>query len=167
MILTLLVVAVVIVLAGSALDIDALDTDDPPATAAEAKASAYSWVGVGVAETPRRSGDEWEVDVIRPDGSLVEVTVGDQLELRELDEERGPGGGPAHDEGRGPVRQRAARAALAETGPGRVLSVERDTSREDEILEVNIRREDGVALEVGLDSSLAAIEVDRQEPGDE
>ncbi|MGH2745694.1 MAG: hypothetical protein ACRDLY_19170 [Thermoleophilaceae bacterium] len=45
-------------------------------------------------ENSRRDGDGWEVDVVRPDGSLVEVTIGDQLELKALDEELGPAGAP-------------------------------------------------------------------------
>lgn len=64
------------------------------ASAAEARATAYSWVGVGIADRPRRSGDEWDVDVVRPEESVVGVTIDDQLELRELDEELGPVGGP-------------------------------------------------------------------------
>jgi len=71
---------------------------------AVAEAAALDWVGVGFAQEPRRDGDEWEVDVIRPDGSMVEVTIGDAAEMRGLDEERGPAGLPAHDEVHGPLR---------------------------------------------------------------
>jgi hypothetical protein len=159
--LALLVVALVVVTAGSLRDGDAA------VSALEAEATASRWVGVGVAESPRREGEEWEVDVVRPDGSLVEVTIGDQLELQALDEELGPGRRPAHDEVTGPVRERAVRAALAATGPGRVLSVERDSSRELEVTEVNVRHADGVDVEVGLDSGLRVVEVESQDPGDE
>lgn len=34
-------------------------------------------------------------------------------------------------------------------------------------MEVNLQRVDGVTVEMGLDSELEAIEVSRQEPGDE
>lgn len=67
---------------------------DAPVSASEAEAAALGWLGVGVPENARRDGDGWEVDVVRPDGSLVEVTIGDQLELKALDEELGPAGAP-------------------------------------------------------------------------
>jgi hypothetical protein len=159
--LALLVVALVVLAASSLRDGDA------PGSALEAKATAFRWVGVGVAESPRREGEEWEVDVVRPNGSLVEVTIGDRLELQELDEELGPGRRPAHDEVTGPVRERAIRAVLAATGPGRMLSVERDSSRELEVIEVNIRHADRVDIEVGLDSGLRVVEVESQDPSDE
>jgi hypothetical protein len=159
--LGLLVVALIVLAAR------ALRGGDAPVNASAAEAAALGWVGVGVAESPRRDSGEWEVDVVRPDGSLVEVTIGDQLELQGLDEELGPGRRPAHDEVRGPVRERAIRAAFAATGPGRVLSVERDSTRELEVTEVNIRHADGVDVEVGLDSTLRVVEVESQHPGDE
>jgi hypothetical protein len=159
--LALLVAALIVLAAGTLRDGDA------PVNASEAEAAAFRWVGVGVAESARRDDDGWEVDVIRPDGSLVEVTIDDQLALSGLDEELGPGRRPAHDEVRGPVRKRAIRTALAATGPGRVLSVERESSRELEVTEVNIRHADRVDVEVGLDSSLQVVEVESQDPGDE
>jgi len=70
-------------------------------------------------QTPRRDDDEWEVDVIRPNGSLVEVTIGDQLELRGLDEELGPGRSRAADELTGRAHKLAVRAAVEAAGPGR------------------------------------------------
>lgn len=48
-----------------------------------------------------------------------------------------------------------------------MLSVEPDTSREPEVVEVNVRRADGDEVEVGLNAGFEAIEVDPQEPGDE
>jgi len=159
--LLVIVVALIVVVART------LSHGDAPASAREAEAAGLRWVGVGVAENPRRDSGEWEVDVVRPDDSVVEVTIGDQLELQGLDEELGPGRRPAHDEVRGPVRERAIRAALAATGPGRVLSVERDSSREPEVTEVNIRLADGGGVEVGLDSRLRVVEVESQDLGDE
>ena len=49
--------------------------------AADAAAVAVGWVGTGRAQPPRCDGDECEVDLTRPDGSLVEVTVGENGEL--------------------------------------------------------------------------------------
>jgi len=102
--------------------------------------------------------------VIRPNGSLVEVTIGDQLELRELDEEFGRGGSRAADEVSGRARKLTARAALEVVGEGRVLSVERDSGDE---VEVNIRRPAGDVVEVGLDGALRIVELEPEHPGDE
>jgi hypothetical protein len=131
-------------------------------SARQAQATGFRWVGVGAAETPRRDGDEWEVDVKRPNGSLVEVTIGDQLELRGLDEELGPGAVPASDELAGSARERAMDAALIAVGSGRVFSVERESSGS---VEVNVRRPDGT-FEAQLDSG-QVVEVEPEDPGDE
>ena len=72
------------------------------------KAVAAHWVGAGIAQPPRRDDHEWEVDVTRPDGSLVEVTLDGERRLLGLDEERGPAYGPASDELAGAARARAA-----------------------------------------------------------
>jgi hypothetical protein len=132
--------------------------------AAQAEVAALRWVGTGVAEAARRDDDAWEVDVLRPDGSLVEVTLGDEEELLGLDEEVGPNGAASPDELSGPRRARAAGAALSSVGPGVVLGVERDPEGE---LEVDVRRADGVALELGLDRRLRVTEVHREDLGDE
>jgi hypothetical protein len=131
---------------------------------ADARVVALHWVGTGVAQEPRADGDEWEVDVVRPDGSLVEVTIGHALEARGFDEERGAGGGLAHDEVRGSLRDRARRAALAATGPGHVLSVEREGVDE---IEVGVRTSDGERLEVELNRGLGVVEVEPEDPRDE
>ena len=157
-----LLALVLIVLAASSLR-----DGHPRVAASEAETAAFRWVGVGVAEKPRRRDDRWEVDVVRPDGSLVEVTLGEQLQLQELDEELGPGGRPAHDDVSGPLRRRAIRAALAATRPGRVLSVERDRGGEREVYEVDIRRAGGTGVEVGLDAKLRVVEIEAQDLGDE
>ena len=130
--------------------------------AAQAQAAGFQWVGVGTAEPPRRDGDEWEVDVKRPNGSLVEVTIGDQLELRGLDEELGPGGAPASDELAGQARERAIDATLIAVGSGRVFSVEREPGGS---VEVNVRRPNGM-FEIQLDSG-QIVEVEAEDPGDE
>jgi 3',5'-cyclic AMP phosphodiesterase CpdA len=126
--------------------------------------AAANWVGAGMPQAPRRDGDEWEVDVTRPDGSLVEVTVGDSLQLLGLDEERARGGGPGPDELRGPTRTRAVRAALASSGPGRVLGAERERGGG---IEVGVRRRDGTQVEVGLDHRLRVLEVEPEDRRDE
>jgi hypothetical protein len=131
---------------------------------ADAQAVALDWVGVGVAQEPRRDGSEWEVDVVRPDGSLVEVTIGDALEARGFDEERGRPGSLAPDEIRGTLRATAIRIALAETGPGRVLSVEREGTRE---IEVSVRTRAHRQVEVELDGALRVAEVEDEDPRDE
>jgi hypothetical protein len=121
-------------------------------------------VGDGVAQDSRREDDRWEVDVVRPDGSMVQVSLGDDLELRGLDEELGPAGTLAEDELRGPARARAVRAAFTETGIGKVVSVERDSGGE---IEVRVRPGAGRQLEVELDRSFRVLEVDHESLGDE
>ena len=118
----------------------------------DAESVAVELVGDGVAQDSRREDDRWEVDVVRPDGSMVQVSLGDDLELRSLDEELGPAGTLAEDELRGPARARAVRAAFTETGIGKVVSVERDSDRE---------------IEVELDRNFRVVEVDDESLGDE
>jgi hypothetical protein len=138
--------------------------DDDRATAAEAEAVARFWVDEGVIQPARIEDDEWEVDVLRPDGSLVEVTLDHELKFRKFDEELGPGGSLAHDEVRGPLRRRAILAAFAVTGRGRVTTVEHDPRGE---IEVGVRQRDGSQIEVELDSRLRVGEVEPEDPGDE
>jgi hypothetical protein len=142
----------------------ALDGQDMPSEAEAAEAAALRWVRTGVTQDPRRDGDHWEVDVVRPDGSMVQVRLGPRLELRDFDEEFGPAGTLAHDEMRGEPRARAVRAAFAETGPGHVVSVERDSRRE---IEVSIRLSDDRQVQVGLDHMFRVVDVNREHPGDE
>jgi hypothetical protein len=142
----------------------ALPRDEGQATPSDAEAAAAVWVGGGEVQPARIEDDEWEVDVLRPDGSLVELTFDHELNLRNLDEELGRGGEPAHDELEGPLRDRAVRVAFEVTGPGRVTSVERDGRDE---IEVNVRRRDGELVEVELDRALRVGEVEDEPLGDE
>jgi hypothetical protein len=139
------------------------DDDDDEVGAADAEVAAHSWVGVGEAEAARREGEVWEVDVRRPDGSMVQVTMSDELELRGFDEEFGPAGTPARDELTGGARARAVEAAFWHVGPGRVVGVERDPTGE---VEVGMRM-GGDQIEVRLDERLRVIEVHPEDPGDE
>lgn len=129
----------------------------------DAEGAALEWVGDGVAQAARREEGRWEVDVVRPDGSMVQVSLGDDLELRELDEELGPGGTLSPDELRGTARRRAVQAAFAETPVGQVTSVERDSSGE---IEVCIRMRTGRQIEVELDHMLRVVKVDSDDPCD-
>jgi hypothetical protein len=142
----------------------ALPRDEGQARPDDAEAAARHWVGVGTVQAARIEDDEWEVDVLRPNGSLVEVTFDHDLNLRNLDEELGRSGGPAHDEIRGPLREPAIRAAFRVTGPGRVTSVERDGPDE---IEVNVSLPGGEQVEVELDSALHVGEVEDEEVADE
>jgi hypothetical protein len=137
--------------------------EDEQSNPANARATALKWVGAGVAQEPRRESNSWEVDVVRADGSMVQVSLGDDLDLRGLDEELGPGGTPAPDELRGRRRARAVQAAFAETAPGQVTSVERSSGGE---IEVCIRMPAGRQVEVELDQALRVAEVDRRDPCD-
>jgi hypothetical protein len=130
----------------------------------DAEAVAVEVVGNGIATDSRREGDRWEVDVVRPDGSMVQVSLGEDLELRGLDEELGPAGTLAEDELRGPARARAVRAAFTETGIGKVVSVERDAGGE---IEVRVRTGNGRQQEVELDRNFRVLEVDDESLGDE
>ncbi len=132
--------------------------------AAAARQAALRWTEAELADAPRRDGDEWEVDVRRADGSLVEVTRGRRRDLRELDEERGPGGAPPHDEVTGALRERAIASARVAAGPGPVRSVERER---DGSVEVDFARPDRIILEVELDPRLRVIDIDLEDFGDE
>jgi hypothetical protein len=156
----MILLIVALVLASAAFQ---LRDDDERFSAEDAEIAALSWVGVGEAETPRREGENWEVDVRRPNGSLVQVTMSEDLQLRDFDEERGPAGAPAPDELRGAARKRAIEAAFWHVGRGRVVGVERDPGG---VIEVGLRlRMDQV--EVRLDRRFRVIEVHPEDPGDE
>ena len=157
---SMIVLIVALLLASAAFQ---LRDEDDGVSAADAKIAALSWVRAGEAETPRREGDNWEVDVRRPDGSLVEVVMGDELQLRDFDEEFGPAGAPADDELRGSARARAIEAAFFHVGPGRVVGVERDPTGE---IEVGIRM-GGDQIEVRLDERYRVIEVHPEDRSDE
>jgi hypothetical protein len=130
----------------------------------DAEAVAVELVGDGIAQDARREDDRWEVDVVRPDGSMVQVSLGDDLKLRGLDEELGPAGTLAEDELRGPARARAVRAAFKETGIGKVVSVERDPGGD---IEVRVRPGGGRQIEVELDRNYRVLELDDESLGDE
>ncbi|HEV3378991.1 MAG TPA: hypothetical protein VG126_17090 [Thermoleophilaceae bacterium] len=157
-----MIVVIVALLVASAV-LQLLEEDDEGPTAAEAKVAALSWVGGGEAQPPRREKDNWEVDVRRPDGSIVQVTIGDELQLRGIDEELGPAGTPAPDELRGRARDRAVHAAFWHIGPGTVVGVERDPNRE---IEVGVRVGKD-QIEVRLDRRFRVIEVQPEDPQDE
>ena len=131
---------------------------------ADVEAVAVEVVGDGRATDSRREDDRWEVDVVRPYGSMVQVSLGDDLKLRGLDEELGPAGTLADDELRGPRRARAVRAAFTESGIGKVVSVERDTGHG---IEVRVRTGTRRQVEVELDRNFRVLEVDDESLGDE
>jgi hypothetical protein len=157
---SVIILSVALVIAAAELK---LRDDDEGFSAGEAKTAALSWVGTGEAQAPRRDGDTWEVDVVRPDGSLVQVTLGDRLELRGFDEEFGPGQTPGPDELRGAARARAIEAAFGHVGPGRVIGVERESDRE---IDVDMRLGTD-RIEVQLNPRFRAIGVKPEDPGDE
>lgn len=130
----------------------------------DAEAVAVEFVGDGIAQDSRREDDRWEVDVVRPDGSMVQVTLEDDLELRSLDEELGPAGTLADDELRGKARVRAVRAAFSEIGIGTVVSVERDANGG---IEVRVRNGTRRQSEVELDPNYRVVEIDDESLGDE
>jgi hypothetical protein len=132
--------------------------------AAAAHRGALQWTGAERADVPRRVAEGWEIDVRRADGSLVEITLGPQLELRELDEERGPRGTAAHDEVTGALRTQAIAGARAVAGPGPVRGVERER---DGSIEVDVLARDGTVIEVELDGRLRVTDVDEEDVGDE
>jgi hypothetical protein len=130
----------------------------------DAEAVAVGLVADGVAQESRRDGDRWEVDVVRADGSMVQVNLGEDLELRSIDEELGPGGTLARDELRGPRRVEAVRAAFEEIGRGQVVSVERDSPRR---VKVRLQTKNGRYVGVVLDNRLRVVAVDPEDPRDE
>jgi hypothetical protein len=158
---SVIILSVALVIAAAELQLR--EDDDEGVSAGEAKTAALSWVGVGEAQAPRRDGDDWEVDVVRPDGSLVQVTLGESLELRGFDEEFGPAHTPARDELTGAARARAIEAAFSHVGPGRVLGVERESSRE---IDVDLRMGTD-RIEVQLNPRFQVIGVKPEDPGDD
>lgn len=158
---SVIILSVALVIAAAELKLR--EDHDEGFSAAQAKAAALRWAGGGEAQAPRRDGDDWEVDIVRPDGSLVQVTLGDSLELRGFDEEFGPGHTPGPDELRGAVRARAIEAAFSHVGPGRVLGVERESDRE---IDVDLRM-GGDRIEVQLNPRFQAIGVKPEDPGDD
>jgi hypothetical protein len=156
----MIVLIVALVLASAAFQ---LRDEDDGFSAKDAEIAALSWVRVGDVQPARREGDNWEVDVRRPDGSLVQVTMGDRLQLRDFDEESGPAGAPAPDELTGTARARAIEAAFFHVGPGRVVGVERDPTGE---IEVGMRM-GGDQIEVRLDERYRVIEVHPEDRSDE
>jgi hypothetical protein len=157
---SMIVLIVVLVLASAVFQ---LRNGDDRFSAKDAEIAALSWVRAGEAEPPRREGDTWEVDVRRPDGSLVQVTIGEELQLLDFDEEFGPAGTPAFDELKGSARARAIEAAFWHVGPGRVVGVEREPTGE---IEVGIRM-GGDQIEVRLDERHRVIDVHPEDPSDE
>lgn len=129
----------------------------------DVETAALRWVGDGVTQQPRRESGRWEVDVVRPDGSMVQVSLGDDLQLLGLDEESGPAGTLAPDELSGTARARAVQAAFAETRAGQVTSVERDPSGE---IAVCIRTHTDRQVEVELDHMFRVVKVDSDDPCD-
>jgi hypothetical protein len=129
----------------------------------DAEVAALDAVGDGVSQVPRRDGDNWEVDVVRPDGSMVQVSLSKGLDLLGLDEEYGPAGTLAPDEARGAARLRAVRAAFDEVGPGEVIGVERESGGR---YEVGVLRRGG-QVEVELDRNFQVTEVEGEDPRDE
>jgi hypothetical protein len=130
---------------------------EEPADRGDVEMTAVDWVGEGRAQPPRRDGDTWEVDVVRRNGSMVQVTLGDDLRLRGLDEESGPAGTLAHDELTGPARARAVQAAFAEVGPGQVIEVERESPR---AIGVRIQQPGGRQIEVDMDARFRVSDVE-------
>ena len=159
---SMIALIVALVLASAAFQLRD-DDDDEGFGTRDAEIAALSWVGVGEAETPRREGGNWEVDVRRPDGSLVQVTLSEDLQLRGFDEESGPAGTPAPDELTGAARERAIEATFRHVGAGRVVGVERDP---DGVIEVGLRLGTD-QVEVRLDRRYRVIEVHPEDPGDE
>jgi hypothetical protein len=160
---TSLIILIVAMIIASAIFQLLGDDDEEGVSPAQAKAAALTWLGGGEAQAPRRDGDVWEVDVARPDGSLVQVTLGDSLELRGFDEEFGPGHTPGPDELRGADRARAIEAAHRHVGPGRVVGVEQETSRE---IDVDMRMGKD-RIEVQLNSRFRVTQVKPEDPNDE
>jgi hypothetical protein len=158
---TIIVVFAAMALAIVAMGIELGEDSDP----LKAELVALEQVGGGgVSQVPRRDGDNWEVDVIRPDGSMVQVSLDKNLVVLGLDEEHGPAGTLAPDEATGPLRARAVRAAFAEVGTGEVIGVERESGRR---LEVGILLRGGRQVEVELDERLRVTEVEKEDPRDE
>lgn len=158
------VLAVLVVVAGFLALLAFVGGEPPGPDAAAARAVALNWTEAKRADRPRRVEEGWEVDVRREDGSLVEVSLDRSLRLRELDEELGRGGTPAHDAVVDAGRRRAIAAARHRSGGGWVRSVEREA---DGTIEVDFVTHEHTVIEVELDQRLRVKDVDEEELGDE
>jgi hypothetical protein len=154
-----LVAAALVVLALLAFSPGGDDVD-----AAAAQQAARNWTGLEKTDPPRREGHGWEVDVRREDGSVVEVNLGPDLQLIELDEELGPGGTPADDEVQGAKRAKAIAVVHAHGVRGEVRSVEQEP---DGSMEVDVVQPDRTVLEVDLDARMRVQGTATEQFGDE
>ncbi|PJJ72690.1 YpeB-like protein with putative protease inhibitory function [Diaminobutyricimonas aerilata] len=161
----------------------ALSENDDDALAGDAldRASEVALAEVGdgsVTDSERRDGGGFELEITRPDGREIDVLLDGDYEVVAVD--RGDDGrdGDAADadqhEGDAtdttddatgsttlePLTDdeiaRAADAALAETGGGEVVDVDRSDDA-DHAFEVEVRLADGTEVEVELDESFAVV----------
>jgi len=120
------------------------------------------------------NGATWEVEVVKPDGSRVDVLLDalfraiDVSAERESNEMRAPDKEPnAADSEQpitGPEADQAAQAALKAAGGGSVLDVDRD-SENGATWEVELVKPDGSHVDVLLDAQFRVIDVGgEQEP---
>lgn len=154
-----LAAAVALGVGGVALAGDAIGGDDDRPLAGgdldRASRAALAEAGGGEVVDSERDDGRFEVEVLRPDGTRVEVTLDDSFAVvhSELDDHDDP------DDDRpvtGEELERVTQAALAETGEGTVTDAEQEA---DGTYEVEVRRADGTEVDLRLDEDLAVTHV--------
>lgn len=150
-----------------------------PSDVDKASRAAVEAAGGGTAtsvDRDREGGATWEVEVVKPDGSHVDVlldgrfrvlNVGPEREATEPPKVQAPAG--SHD-AETPVpdadAERASAAALKAVGGGTVNDVDRD-GEGGATWEVEIRKPDGSQVDVLLDAQFKVLSVGaEQEPGE-
>jgi len=144
-----------------------------------ASRAAVAAVGSGTAtsvDRDREGGSTWEVEVVKPDGSHVDVLLDGQFRVLNVGAERdateppkaqAPAG--THDAETpvpGADAERASAAALKAVGGGTVNDVDRDLEG-GATWEVEITKPDGSQVDVLLDAQFQVLSVGaEQEPGE-
>ena len=133
-----------------------------------ASKAALAETGGGKVTDSERDDDTggYEVEVTKDDGSEVDVQLDEQFQLLATDQDREDADDSGDDGAAltGATLDRASKAALAETGGGKVTDSERD-GENGATYEVEVTKDDGSQVDVRLDDRFkpVAVEPDRED----
>ena len=134
-----------------------------------ASKAALAETGGGKVTDSERDDDTggYEVEVTKADGSEIDVQLDEQFQLLATEQDREDADDDSGDDGAaltGGTLDRASKAALAETGGGKVTDSERD-SENGATYEVEVTKDDGSQVDVRLDDRFkpVAVEPDRED----
>ena len=134
-----------------------------------ASKAALAETGGGKVTGSERDGENgaaYEIEVTK-DGKQVDVRLDDQFKVLVVegdhedqgDDDRGEGDDTSDQGLTGATLDRASKAALAETGGGKVSGAERDTEK-GATYEVEVTKADGGQVDVRLDDQFKVVAVD-------